>query len=670
MNMHGARTLSFAKWLVASLALLLFAFPALCGDKKTVSNSGSGGGSHGASSGGGGSHAASTGSGGGGGSHANGNSSGASSSGSHSGASSGGGSSYGSHTGATTSGGSSYGSHTGTPSGGTTYGSHTGTPSGGTTYGSHTGTPSGGTTYGNHSGTPSGGSSYGSHDVHSGHDNSVGGGGSHNSGGSTFGGHDVHSGHDNNAGGGGQHFGNSGPAGHDHNYGAGPGYGHGMTAPRGHVEVETRNGAMMRRPDGRIATFHDNRRGMDVHHGLGGSRVVIVERGDHSRIFAGRGGYGYVQRPYRYNGHEYAQRSYYSNGHYYHSFYGRYYFHGVYVNPYFPRAYYRPAFYGWAYSPWARPISFGWGWGGSPWYGYYGSYFTPYPVYSSPSLWLTDYLIANSLQAAYQARADAHAEALYNPAPLTPDVKQLIADEVREQISLENTEAQASGSNAEPDAASSSIQRLLTDGRPHVFVAGADLDVTDAGGNECALSQGDALQLRGQVAPDAQAANLAVLASKGGRECPKGDVVAVALGDLQDMQNHMRETIDAGLQEMQSKQGQGGLPAAPSGALAAPTPSPMAALAPPPPPESEVAAEINQQSQAADQAEKEAASGPGPNAGAPAAEPVSINVGQTIDQVTAALGTPAKVVNLGAKKIYVYKDMKVTFLNGRVTDVQ
>jgi hypothetical protein len=283
---------------------------------------------------------------------------------------------------------------------------------------------------------------------------------------------------------------------------------------------------------------------------------------------------------------------------------------------------------------------------------------------------LTDYLIANSLQAAYQTRADAQAAALYNPAPLTPDVKQLIADEVREQISLENTEAQASGSNAEPDAASSSIQRLLTDGRPHVFVAGADLDVTDAGGNECALSQGDALQLRGQVGPEAQAANLAVLASKGGRECPKGDVVTVALQDLQDMQNHMRETIDAGLQEMQSKQGQGGMPAAPTAAVAPPTPSPMAALAPPPPPESEVAAEINQQSQAADQAEKETASGPGPNASAPAAEPISINVGQTIDQVTAALGTPVKIVNLGAKKIYVYKDMKVTFLNGTVSDVQ
>jgi hypothetical protein len=439
--------------------------------------------------------------------------------------------------------------------------------------------------------------------------------------------------------------------------------------------MQTAHGSVTRRPDGHVAGFHDNRRGMDVHHGLNGSRHVMVERGDHSRVYVGRGGRGYVQRPYMYHGHEYARRSYYHDGHYYHAYYGRYSYHGVWMNPYYPSYYYRPAFYGWVYNPWVTPISFGWGWAGNPWYGYYGGFFTPYPVYANASLWLTDYLIANSLQAAYQARADAQAAALANPAPLTPDVKQLIADEVRQQVALENSEAGAAAPNAEPNNASSSIQRMLTDGRPHVFVAGTDLDVTDAGGNECALSEGDALQLRGSVAPDAQAANLVILASKGGNECAKGNTVSVALQDLQDMQNHMRETIDAGMQDLQKKQGQGGLPAAPAAAKAAPVESPMAAIAPPPPPESEVAAEINQQSQEADKAEKEAsadggASGPGPNATAPSAEPVSVDVGQTIDQVTAALGNPLKIVNLGAKKIYVYKDMKVTFNDGKVTDVQ
>jgi len=48
----------------------------------------------------------------------------------------------------------------------------------------------------------------------------------------------------------------------------------------------------------------------------------------------------------------------------------------------------------------------------------------------------------------------------------------------------------------------------------------------------------------------------------------------------------------------------------------------------------------------------------------------TIQLGMTTDQVTGALGQPDKLVNLGVKQIYVYKDLKVVFLNGRVADVQ
>jgi len=54
----------------------------------------------------------------------------------------------------------------------------------------------------------------------------------------------------------------------------------------------------------------------------------------------------------------------------------------------------------------------------------------------------------------------------------------------------------------------------------------------------------------------------------------------------------------------------------------------------------------------------------------PAAEPQSIEKGMTPYQVEAALGKPDKKVNLGTKVIYVYKDLKVTFINGKVSDVQ
>jgi hypothetical protein len=55
---------------------------------------------------------------------------------------------------------------------------------------------------------------------------------------------------------------------------------------------------------------------------------------------------------------------------------------------------------------------------------------------------------------------------------------------------------------------------------------------------------------------------------------------------------------------------------------------------------------------------------------APPAEPASIQMGMTVDQVEAVLGSPDKKVSIGAKLIYVYKDLKVTFTNGKVTDAQ
>jgi len=54
----------------------------------------------------------------------------------------------------------------------------------------------------------------------------------------------------------------------------------------------------------------------------------------------------------------------------------------------------------------------------------------------------------------------------------------------------------------------------------------------------------------------------------------------------------------------------------------------------------------------------------------PPAAPKTIALGQTKDEVAAILGQPNKVANLGAKEIDYYSDMKVTFTNGKVTDVQ
>jgi hypothetical protein len=61
---------------------------------------------------------------------------------------------------------------------------------------------------------------------------------------------------------------------------------------------------------------------------------------------------------------------------------------------------------------------------------------------------------------------------------------------------------------------------------------------------------------------------------------------------------------------------------------------------------------------------------PPPPADEPAAPPKTISVGQTPEQVTAAMGQPEKIVKLAKKEIYYYKDLKVIFTAGKVSDVQ
>ena len=75
---------------------------------------------------------------------------------------------------------------------------------------------------------------------------------------------------------------------------------------------------------------------------------------------------------------------------------------------------------------------------------------------------------------------------------------------------------------------------------------------------------------------------------------------------------------------------------------AAPAPmAPMAPIPPPPPPPDQ-----------------------------PAAPPPTLEKGQTKDQVIASFGAPTRVVKLGAKEIDYYKDMKVTFINNKVSNVE
>lgn len=121
----------------------------------------------------------------------------------------------------------------------------------------------------------------------------------------------------------------------------------------------------------------------------------------------------------------------------------------------------------------------------------------------------------------------------------------------------------------------------------------------------------------------------------------------------------MRATIDRGLVELRCRRG--GLPAAPAAAVAAPLQPSFATQAP---------------KQDADQAEQDVVSQALPPEDtvtplpAPGEETSTISLGQTTDQVVAILAAPSHIVELGVKQLYIYRDMKITFVGGKVSDVQ
>ena len=130
----------------------------------------------------------------------------------------------------------------------------------------------------------------------------------------------------------------------------------------------------------------------------------------------------------------------------------------------------------------------------------------------------------------------------------------------------------------------------------------------------------------------------------------------------------MRETLDQGLADLHSRQGRDGIPAPPAAAQRPPVETAYAAAAPPPDPN--VASEVSEQADLAAQAEgavlEQAQSAPPPAAGGPA----SVTLGMTIDQVTALLGQPQVVGDVGSRKTYFYGNMKVVFTDGKVSDIQ
>jgi hypothetical protein len=426
--------------------------------------------------------------------------------------------------------------------------------------------------------------------------------------------------------------------------------------PPGRV-VTTRGGDTVHRDQGGRVTEVRVGNGAVVYHAPTGVRHVEVMHPGGRVIVAEAPGHGYVQRPLVVHDRSFVKRTYFYGGVSYARVYRPVTYRGAMFEIYTPVRYYRPGFYAYVFNPWMTPVAWTWGWGGSPWYGYYGGYFSPYAYYRSPALWLTDYFIAATLEAAYQERMAAGVA----PVPvgdgevaLSPEVKQLVADEVQRQIEYERAESQSAGAGYPSDDTPE-----WADNRSHVFVAYTALDVNSSGGY-CTIGEGDVLQLNSMPPAYSPTADLVVLASRH-RHCRQGSVVSVQLQDLQDMSNRMRETVEAGLADLQTRQGQRGIPPLPPAAVGT-IDTPLAGEAAP---DVNAGAELNQAYRDTDQAEQAALAQAGNDAGTP-----TVSLGQTIDQVRAVLGPPQQIMNAGAKQIYIYQNVKVTFVNGRVSDIQ
>ncbi|MGO9212116.1 MAG: hypothetical protein ACLP2H_18545 [Terriglobales bacterium] len=401
---------------------------------------------------------------------------------------------------------------------------------------------------------------------------------------------------------------------------------------------------------------------MRIDHGVHGGRHVVTERNGRRVVGMGHGR-GYSERAYyNHGGRSYYQRTYYMGGRRYAYAYRGYYYHGARYYGYAPAYYYHPAYYGWAYNPWPAPVYYNWGWAGNPWYGAYGYYYEPYPAYAAAPFWLTDYMISANLQAAYEAGlaegaagtaslapdtnlfaalessdplVAANLEAAYGGAlyasavkgssqtQVSKDVKDALADQVKAQIAADKSAAEspktASGSSghalatpavillplmfAPPAAADKEETPPALDPKFRYFVVASEVDLTPADGKECPLTQGDVIQRTSDQLDENNNVEVIVKSSKKA-DCAVGTKGPVDANDLQEMYNHFRETLDAGLKSLAENSGKNGVPAAPdTGTTAGEVPAPT--------PDTNVDSDLQQQQKDADQMEAEVKQGSG-----------------------------------------------------------
>jgi hypothetical protein len=300
---------------------------------------------------------------------------------------------------------------------------------------------------------------------------------------------------------------------------------------------------------------------MVINRGHGGGRIVetghpgarVVSYGPHRGFVERQKTRGYISRTYVVGGNSYAH------------VYREYRYHGVAYYRYVPGFYYGPRFYAWAVAPWGVPVRYAW-FGlatPAPWFGFYSGYFTPYATYSSPDFWLTDYLVAENLRLAYESQQAANAGQAPQPPPngqptdstLSPEIKALIADEVRQQLAAEKAAA------VQPTSSNTQELPPRTEEPPpalnqRFFVVSSNLDITTASGQACSLTPGDIIQRKAKDASADGGVAVEVVSSKPG-DCAADSGASLQLADLQEMHNQFREQLDSGLKKLAENQAKG-----------------------------------------------------------------------------------------------------------------
>jgi hypothetical protein len=370
-----------------------------------------------------------------------------------------------------------------------------------------------------------------------------------------------------------------------------------------------------------VASSISERRPVAVARGLAGGQVRVVRYGNTLSGTVERTiRPGLMSRTFVSGGHVVYTHVY--QHHVWHQF-GRAFAYETFV----PAVRYPGVYYAWALGAWPRPVTYTWGWQVQPWYPMYGSLFTPYPVYTSPDLWMTDYVIAQSMQTAYQAQTVAAASA---PAPQGTPAGPAADSSVAEpavpsshaapapQLSDAPPALQSSGTPSVPvapppaitpqvkaqlntqikvqlqeqQAAAATPVSLTTQSTPpalrpnHVFfqvVQPLVVPLSTASGH-CSLSADDYIKRTGAMSNDDWMIPVVVELSRPS-DCPEGLRTRIGLNDLNAMENEQEAQVQEAMQAASKSMGPNGPPSGPgthptliADGSAAPDPSALEAI--------------------------------------------------------------------------------------------